>query len=442
MALEREVGYADSGGGQVAYEVFGSGPRDVLLVLEWGSSLDWAWELPRFEQTLRACAEFARVIRMDMGGSGLSDPSDTLPPLEEWVGDVNAVLRAVGSRSATLVGQGHAAQLCMLFAAMHPEATDALVTVNGFARFARTTDYPWGYPPKARAALVEQVRQKWGTGGALAAVAPSLAEGPQGMKWLAKFERAAATPRRAALKQAMVFGVDVRDVLPSIAAPTLVIQAAENDYAVAGHGKFLAENIQGAKYFEVSGSDHGMVHRDFEPAIDAIREFVTGSRQRHVTGRSLMTVAFTDIVDSTKLASDLGDDRWRGILELHESVSRHEIEVAEGRLIKFTGDGLLAAFDGPARAVQCMKSLGDSLDSVGLPIRAGVHTGEVETIGDDIGGLAVHIAARIAAKADAGEILTSSTVRDLVAGSGLEFDDRGEHELKGVPGTWRVLAAR
>jgi class 3 adenylate cyclase/pimeloyl-ACP methyl ester carboxylesterase len=442
MALKRDVGYADSGSGQVAYEVFGSGPRDVLLVFEWGSSLDWAWELPRFEQRLRDFAEFARVIRMDMGGSGLSDPSDTLPPLEEWVGDVNAVLDAVGSRSATLVGQGHAAQLCMLFAAMHPEATDALVTLNGFARFARATDYPWGYPPKARAALVDQVRQKWGTGGALAEISPSMAEGPHGMEWLAKFERAAATPRRAALKQAMVFGVDVRDVLPSIAAPTLVIQAAENHYAVAGHGRFLAENIPGAKYFEVSGSDHGIIHRDFEPAIDAIRELITGSRQLHVTGRSLMTVAFTDIVDSTGKAAELGDRRWRSLLEVHESIASREIESVGGRLVKLTGDGLLATFDGPARAVNCMQTFGELLEPLGLPIRAGVHTGEVEQIGDDIGGIAVHIAARISALAGAGEILTSSTVRDLVAGSGLEFDDRGEQELKGVPGTWRVLAVR
>ncbi len=442
MALEREVGYADSGGGQVAYEVFGSGPRDVLLVLEWGSSLDWAWEMPRFEQRLRAFAGFARVIRMDMGGSGLSDPADTLPPLEEWVGDVKAVLRAVGSERATLVGQGHAAQLCMLFAAMHPEATDALVTVNGFARFARAADYPWGYPPKARAALVERLRQNWGTGRALAVVTPSLAQGPQGLAWLAKFERAAATPRRAALKQAMVFGIDVRDVLSSITAPTLVIHSADNDYAVPGHGRFLTESIPGATYLEVPGSDHGMVGVDFESAMNPIQELVTGSRRAATTGRSLMTVAFTDIVDSTKMASELGDKRWRGMLELHESVSRSEIEVAEGRLIKFTGDGLLAAFDGPARAAQCMKSLGESLKSVGLPIRAGVHTGEVETIGDDIGGIAVHIAARISAMAGAGEVLTSSTVRDLVAGSGLEFNDRGEHELKGVLGTWRVLAVK
>lgn len=441
--MERAVEYVDSGDLQIAYEVVGEGPLDVIAVYESGSHLDLLHEHPQVRGNLRRFAEFSRLIVFDMRGVGLSDPIEHLPTLEEWVDDVRAVMAAVRSERAVLVGHGAGAQLCLLFAATYPDLTAAVVTINGFARLRRAEDYPWGYPPEAEAAVLGFMEENWGTGRVLGSFNPGMAEGPHALDWLARLERASNGPRRAVLRQQWIFNIDVRDVLSSIVAPTLVIHNRDDGYARAGHGRFLAENIAGAELCELPGADHSpMTSAQADAMMDAIEEFVTGAKPAPSSSRSLMTVAFTDIIDSTRLAAEIGDRRWRRLLETHESVARREVDLANGRLIKFTGDGLVATFDGPARAVRCMRTLGAALAPVGLPIRAGVHTGEVEQIGDDIGGLAVHIAARIAALAGADEILTSSTVRDLVAGSGLEFDDRGDHRLKGVPGAWRLLAVR
>jgi pimeloyl-ACP methyl ester carboxylesterase len=442
--MERTVRYVDSGDLQIAYEVSGNGSLDIVMVFESGSNIDLIAEHPLTARAMKRFATFGRVIVLDMRGAGLSDPIEHLPTLEEWADDVRAVMADVGSKQAVLVGHGAAAQLCLLFAAAHPELTRALVTINGFARLRRDDDYPWGFPPEAEAVLLEWMRQNWGTGRVLGSFNPGMSDGPRALDWLARLERSSNGPRRAALRQQWVFSIDVRDVLPSIAAPTLVIQNRDDTYVRHGHAQFLAENISGARLFELPGADHSPLQSSSqtEVLVDAIEEFVTGVAPAQSSSRSLMTVAFTDIVDSTKRAAELGDRRWRAMLETHEVLATREVEAARGRLVKFTGDGLMATFDGPARAVQCMRTLGQSLEHLDLPIRAGVHTGEVEQIGDDIGGIAVHIAARISALAKSGEILTSSTVRDLVAGSGLEFEDRGDHELKGVPGKWRVLAAR
>ncbi len=441
--MERTVRYADSGGLQIAFEVLGDGPPDVVMVFESGSNLDVGAENPQSQQFMRRFADFGRLIVLDMRGVGLSDPIEHLPTLEEWADDVRAVMAAVGSHQAVLVGHGAAAQLCLLFAATHPESTTAVVTINGFARLRRDDGYPWGYPPEAESAILAHMVENWGTGRVLGSFNPGMADGPRALDWLARLERSANGPRRAVRRQEWVFSIDVRDVLPSIAAPTLVIQNRDDTYVLHGHAGFLVDNIAGARLLELPGADHSpFASAQADDLVDAIEEFVTGVAPAPSSSRSLMTVAFTDIVDSTKLAAELGDRRWRALLETHEVLARREVEAARGRLIKFTGDGLMATFDGPARAVQCMRALGASLEHFGLPIRAGVHTGEVEQIGDDIGGIAVHIAARISALARSGEILASSTVRDLVAGSGLEFDDHGERELKGVPGKWRVLAVR
>jgi pimeloyl-ACP methyl ester carboxylesterase len=392
------------------------------------------------DRFLRRFSEYGRLIHVDLRGVGLSDPIELLPTLEDWADDVGAVLAAVGSERAAFVGQGFGAQLFMLFAAMHPNQTAGLVTVNGYARMRRDDDYPWGLPPSNEAAMFEFLTGNWGTGRALGATTPGVDQYPAGREWLARLERSSATPRRAAMRQRIALDLDVRDVLPSIHTPTLVVHSRDNIYIPRSHAEYLVDHIAGARYFELPTADHVPFVTDTDALMDAIQEFLTGTTHRAVTDRALKTVVFTDIVDSTRLASELGDRRWRGLLEMHESIALREIDAARGRLIKFTGDGLMATFDGPARAVQCVQTLGELLGPLDLSIRAGVHTGEVELIGDDIGGIGVHIAARIAAKARAGEILTSSTVRDLVAGSGLEFDDRGEHELKGVPGAWRVLA--
>lgn len=443
MALEREIHYADSGEVQIAYRVLGDGPLDVVNVFEWASNLDLVGAHPRSDRFLRRFGEYARLVQIDIRGAGLSDPVDRLPPLESWVDDIKAVLAAVGSTRTALVGHGHAGQLCMVYAAMHPEQVSALVTINSFARLRQAPDYPWGHSPRAEAAIIRLLLEEWGTGRPMSAINPGMAEGPGGPSRVARLERAAGSPRRAALKQRLVYDVDVRDVLPSIAVPTLVVQTRDNPYVTRGHADYLVQHIAGARYYELPGADYSpWASAALDELMDAVEEFLTGTRSGPATDRALMTVAFTDIVGSTEQATALGDRGWRSLLEIHESVARREIEQARGRLVKLTGDGLMATFDGPARAVRCVRSIGDLLEPLGLRIRAGVHTGEVERIGDDIGGVAVHIASRISALAEAGEVLTSSTVRDLVAGSGLVFEDRGEKALKGVPEPWRVFAVR
>ena len=441
MEPQRTVHYADSGGLQIAYEVLGDGPLDIVLAYDTGGNIDLIHERPEGERFLRRFGEFGRLIHVDLRGTGLSDPIEDLPTLEDWVDDVRAVLTAVGSDRAALVGNGIAAQLFMLFAAMHPNETAALVTVNGYARMGRAEDYPWGQPPGYEAASMQLIADSWGTGSVLGFSSPGhFGQGPRVQAWYARLERASATPRRAAVRQRLALDLDVRDVLSTINAPTLVIHSRDNDYIRRGHAEYLVNHIAGAQYFELPSADHVPFVADMNALMDAIQEFLTGTTRRADTDRALKTVAFTDIVDSTQRAAELGDRRWRGLLEMHETIARREVDLASGRLIKFTGDGLMATFDGPARAVQCVQTIGELLGP-DLPIRAGVHTGEVELIGDDIGGIAVHVAARIAALAGAGEVLTSSTVRDLVAGSGLVFEDRGEQSLKGVPEPWRVFAA-
>jgi len=441
MAVGNVVRYVDSGDLQIAYQVIGDGPLDIVTAFEWGSNLDLIWEDPRTHHFLRRFAEYGRLIHFDMRGVGLSDPVESLPPLEDWVDDIQAVMAAVGSQRAALVGHGHAAQLCMLFAAMHPDQTAALVTINGYARLRQAPDYPWGFPPASEHATISMIEENWGTGTQLGSINPGMAQ--YGRDWVGRLERAAGSPRRAARKQHLVFDLDVRDVLSAISAPTLVIHTAANTFARPGHARYLVDHIAGSRYVELPGNDHSPVQSEHADLLmDAIEEFLTGTKHAPASDRALMTVAFTDIVGSTKMAAELGDRRWRNVLEVHESVSRREIEASRGRVIKSTGDGMMATFDGPARAVLCMRSIGALLEPVGLRIRAGVHTGEVELIDDDIGGIAVHIAARIAALAGVREVLVSSTVRDLVAGSGIEFEDRGEHSLKGVSEPWRIFAAR
>lgn len=442
MAPERVIRYADSGDVQIAYQVIGDGPRDVVNVPEWASNIDLITDDPRADRFLRRFGEYARLIHIDIRGSGLSDPVDRLPPLESWVDDIRAVLSAVGSEQTALVGHGHAGQLCMVYAAMHPEQVSALVTINSFARLRQAPDYPWGHSPRVEAAIVNHLLEEWGTGRPLGGLNPGMAEGPRGPSRVARLERAAGSPRRAALKQRLVYEVDVRKVLPAITVPTLVVHSRDNQYVTRGHADYLVEHIAGSRYVELPGADYSPATSSLlDELMDAVEEFLTGTRGGPATDRALMTVAFTDIVGSTEQATALGDRGWRSLLEIHESVARREIEEARGRLVKLTGDGLMATFDGPARAVRCVQSIGDLLEPLGLRIRAGVHTGEVERIGEDIGGVAVHIASRISGLAAGGEVLTSSTVRDLVAGSGLVFEDRGEQVLKGVQEPWRVFAA-
>jgi class 3 adenylate cyclase len=440
--MSTPIRYADSGGLQIAYQVIGNGPLDVVFAFDWANNLELVWENPQTERFLRRFTNYARLILFDMRGVGLSDPVQDLPPIEAWMEDVRGVMNAVGSERAALVGHGHAGQLCMLVAATHPEQTHALVTINSHARLARAPDYPWGLPPAAQETALKAIEELWGTGVLMYSLTSSFVDLAYAKEWLARFERAAGSPRRAAQKQQLIFDVDVRDVLPTITVPTLVVQSSGNRWIRPGHGRYLAEHIPGARYLECPGDGHWpWVSEGAEALMDEVEEFLTGTRRSAELDRVLTTVAFTDIVGSTKIASGVGDRRWRDLLEVHESVARREIEAARGRLVKLTGDGLVATFDGPARAVRCVESIAQLLGAVGLRLRAGLHTGEVELLGDDIGGIAVHIAARLAGLSGPGEVLVSSTVKDLVAGSGIAFEDRGGHALKGVPDEWRVFAA-
>jgi class 3 adenylate cyclase len=441
--MSSPIRYADSGGLQIAYQVVGSGPLDVVFAFDWAANLELVWENPQTERFLRRFTNYARLILFDMRGVGLSDPVQDLPPIEAWMEDVRSVMNAVGSERAALVGHGHAGQLCMLVAATHPEQTQALVTVNSYARLARAPDYPWGLPPGAQEAALKAIEAAWGTGVVMySSLAPRSADLAYSTGWLARLERVTGSPRRAALKQRLIFDVDVRDVLPTITVPTLVVQSRGNGWIRPGHGQYLATHIPGARYLECPGEGHWpWVSEEAEAFMDEVEEFLTGARRSAELDRFLTTVAFTDIVGSTEIASGVGDRRWRDLLEVHESVARREIEVARGRLVKLTGDGLVATFDGPARAIRCVESIAQLLSAVGLRIRAGLHTGEVELLGDDIGGIAVHIAARLAGLSGPGEVLVSSTVKDLVVGSEITFQDRGGHALKGVPDEWRVFAA-
>jgi class 3 adenylate cyclase len=435
------IRYAQSGDVDIAYEVAGDGPLDIVFAFDWVSHLDIVWEHPQNERFLRRFTNYGRLIAFDMRGSGLSDPVQSHPSPEEWMDDVRAVMEAAGSERAALVGHGSAGQMCALFAASHPERTQALVTINSYARLARAPDYLWGLPPKAQQSVLTMIETAWGTGAPMLTMAPAEFRDDRLQGYLARLERTAGGPRRAAGKQRLIFDIDVRDVLPAVTVPTLVTQNSGNPLVRPEHGRYLAEHIPGARYLELPGDGHWLwVTDDAEPLMDTIEEFLTGARRTPEPDRVLTTVAFTDIVGSTELAARLGDRRWRDLLEVHDSVARREVAAGRGSVIKSTGDGLVATFDGPARAVRSVVAIERQVEPLGMRVRGGVHTGEVELREDDIGGIAVHAAARVAALAGPSEVLVSSTVRDLVVGSGLEFEDRGLHALKGVPGEWRLFA--
>lgn len=425
---------------QIAYQVLGDGDLDLVFAFDWASNVELIWQHPSVERFLRRLASFSRLVVFDTRGMGLSDPVVGTPSAEEWMDDVRAVMDATGSERAALVGHGRGGQLAALFAAFHPERTQALVLINSFATLRRTDDYHPGMPEQIQQMVMDAIREGWGRGIALATLAPDIAD-EASIRWWASIERTAGSPRRAAMKQEQIFEFDIRHTLSSIAVPTLVVTTRGNRYVIPEHGRYLAEHIPGARLLELPGAGHWpWASADAFASMDAIEEFLTGSSARPGSERILATVAFTDIVGSTELAAELGDKRWRELIETHDSVAEREVERARGRLVKTTGDGMLATFDGPARAIRAIRGIEESLAAVGLPIRGGLHAGEIEVRDDDVGGIAVHIGSRVADLADAGEVLVSSTVKDLVAGSGIEFTDRGTHALKGVPGEWQVFA--
>ena len=441
-----ETRYATApGGGYVAYQLFGSGPVNLVFVSNWMTNVDVMWEEPGMAAYFDRLASFARVLCFDKRGTGVSDPVPlgSLPSLEEWMDDVAATMDAAGIAEAALLGDTEGGPMAMLFAASHPERISALALVNSFARWGRCEDYPIGMPQETTAKLVDRYEQHWGvTSEILALTAPTMAHDERFSRWFTRYQRLAMPRGASAAMYRWVTELDVRSILPSIRVPTLVLQRAGARHHRAAFGRYLAEHIRDAKYVELPGVETlPFSAGDFGPLLDEVEEFLTGTRARPVLNRQLATVLFTDIVGSTLMAAQRGDAAWSRLARAHDEVVREHLRAYRGREVDHTGDGFLATFDGPARAVTCAARLVGDLQVRGITIRAGVHTGEVELVEGKLRGLAVHIAARVMAAAQEGGVLVSGTVRDLVVGSGIEFADRGTHELKGVPGSWPLFEA-
>ena len=434
--------YARSGEVHLAYQVIGEGPRDIVLVLDWASHLEALWEQPLVAEFISSLNRFARVIWFDMRGVGLSDRVvDAAVSAEDWLEDVSAVMDASGSERATIVAHGHAVQLALLFAATHPERVDSLVLINGFARLLRSDDYPAGMPPEARDSVLAGIETNWGTGRLATVLAPSVASQPGVKDWYGRVERYAASPGTALAKMRAISELDVRNVLPLVAAPTRVVHNRDDWFIRAGHGRYLAEHIAGARLLERDSADHWPIGD--ADLLGAIEEFVVGSRSEDTdVDRFLATVLFVDVAGSTERVSEIGDRSWDALLGRFETIVGRVLSDHRGDLVNTAGDGLLATFDGPARGIRCAWSLRDSLKQTGLEVRSGIHTGELTRRNGGVAGIAVHIGARVSALAEPGEVLVTRTVRDLVAGSGIVFEDRGEHALKGVADRWALYAAR
>jgi class 3 adenylate cyclase/pimeloyl-ACP methyl ester carboxylesterase len=438
-----ETRYAKSGAAHIAYQIVGAGPTDLVLITGLFSHIEHQWEEPSFARFLERLASFSRLIVFDARGAGLSDRAPELPPMEEQMDDVLAVLDAAGSASASFFGVSQAGPMAILFAASHPERTRALVLYGSYARPRAADGYPWGRTAEWMDDYGRLIDDAWGTGMFLSQVAPTRIDDEAFRQWWSRYERLSYGPGNALAYFRMNAQIDVRPILRTIRTPTLVLQRRDDVYRDPGQARYLADEIPGAKLVELAGIDHLPYVGDSGAVLDEVQEFLTGVRPPPEYDRVLATVLFTDIVRSTERASAIGDRAWKELLERHHAVVRHELGRFRGREIDTAGDGFLATFDGPARAVRCAQAIISQLHPIGLEIRAGVHTGEIELMdGGGVGGIAVHIGARVAAQAGPSEILVSGTVRDLVAGSGIDFDDQGTHQLKGVPGEWRLFSVR
>jgi pimeloyl-ACP methyl ester carboxylesterase len=439
--MQPETRYARSGDAHIAYQVIGDGPLDLVWVPGFVTHVELLWDEPGVARFAERLASFSRLIVFDKRGTGLSDPATGAPTLEQRMDDVRAVMDAAGSERAALFGVSEGGPMSILFAATHPQRVTALVLYGTTPRFACDTDFPCGWTPEVLAATLDSVEKAWGQGALLEMFAPSRA-GDEGFRqWWGRFQRQAASPGMVRSLIEWLSQIDVRPVLPAIAVPTLILHRTGELVVPVGAARFMATQIPGAKYVEQPGVDHMSQLGDSAGLLNEIEEFLTGNRQVRDTERVLSTVLFTDIVGATERAAAVGDHQWRDMVHQHHAIVRRELSRCGGREIDTAGDGFFATFDGPARAIRCACAIEDAVGaSLGLELRAGLHTGECEVMGDKVGGIAVHIGARVAAQANPHEVLVSSTVKDLVAGSGLRFVDRGAHVLKGVPGEWRLFA--
>jgi class 3 adenylate cyclase len=433
--------YARSGSVSIAYQVVGDGPRDLVQVSGWVSHLEAGWDEPLQARFRRRLASFSRLILFDKRGTGMSDrvADRDLPMLEQRMDDVRAVMDAAGSTRAVILGQSEGGSMAMLFAATYPDRTTALITIGSYARRIWDPEYPWAPTSAERQQFFDWIERNWGGDVDPSTLAPSLASDEGFKRQLARFFRLSASPGSALALAKMNTQIDVRSVLSTIRVPTLVLHRSGDLDANIAEGRYIAERIPGAKFVELPGVDHLPWAGNQEDILDQIEEFLTGVRPVPHPDRMLATVLFTDIVGSTERAASLGDSAWRDVLERHHVSVRAELAHFRGQEITTTGDGFVATFDGPARAVRCAVAIRDRLHESGLEVRAGIHTGECERMGDNIGGIAVHIGSRVAGLAEPGEVLASSTVKDLTAGSGIVFEDRGAHPLKGIPGEWRMF---
>jgi pimeloyl-ACP methyl ester carboxylesterase/class 3 adenylate cyclase len=432
--------YAKSGGVNIAYQTVGQGPRDLVLVPGWVSNLDAFWEEPALARMLTRLASFSRLILFDKRGTGLSDRVNDMPSLEVRMDDVRAVMDAVGSQRAALFGYSEGGTMCALFAATYPARASALIMEGAYARRASAPDYPWGPTREDFLAFADEVERDWGGPLGIEVRWPSQARDERSRQWWARWLRASASPGAAAAVLRMNIDIDIRHVLPAVRVPTLLLHSRNDRVIDFGASQYMCQHIADAKLVELHGIDHVPWGCDSEFILDEIEEFLTGARMCNEPDRLLVTVLFTDIVGATERAVVLGDRRWHDLLESHHTLVRRELARFRGREIDTAGDGFLATFDGPARAVRCACAISREVRALGLEIRAGLHTGECEVMGGKVGGIAVHTGARVAAQARAGDVLVSSTVKDLVAGSGLSFQDRGMQRLKGIPDEWRLFA--
>ena len=441
--MERsETRYVRSGDLSIAFQVVGEGPFDLVYVPGWVSNIELMWDEPDYAAFLERLASFSRLIIFDKRGTGLSDPVplEQLPTLEQRMDDVRAVMDAVGSERAALLGHSEGGNMCVLFSATYPNRTSALVLVGCYAKRIRSEDYPWAPALEDREREIKETETRWGSPDMLRALAPSKENDEAFERWVGRYLRQSASPKAAAALLRMNSQIDVREVLPTIRVPTILIYRTNDADVHVEEGRYIAERIPGARFVEVAGADHTMWTGDATAILDEIEEFLTGVRRGPEPDRVLATVLFTDVVGSTELATRLGDRAWRDLLGRHHAAVRRELMRWRGREVDTAGDGFLATFDGPARAIRCAVAAVDAVRGLGIEIRAGVHTGEVEVSNGDLRGIAVHIGSRVSGIAGPGEVLVSRTVADLVAGSGIVLAEHGEHELRGVPGTWLVYA--
>ncbi|HEX6330607.1 MAG TPA: adenylate/guanylate cyclase domain-containing protein [Actinomycetota bacterium] len=434
--------YTRSGDTNIAYQIVGEGPLDLVYVHGWISNVDLMWDEPSYARFLERLASFSRLILFDKRGTGLSDPVPfgEPPTLEQRMDDVRAVMDAAGSERAALLGHSEGGNMSILFSATYPKRTSALVLVGCYAKRIRSEDYPWAPAWEDREREIEETERTWADADLVRSLAPSRASDDAFVSWMTRYLRASASPKAAAALLLMNSMIDVREILPTVQVPTLLLYRTHDRDVRVEEGRYIAARIPGSRLVELPGVDHLMWTGESGAILDEIETFLTGARRGPEPDRVLATVLFTDIVGSTERAAALGDRAWRDLLERHHGAVRAQLQRWRGREVDTAGDGFLATFDGPARAVRCAGAIVEAVRELGLEVRAGVHTGEVELAGDEVRGIAVHLGARVAALAHPGEVLVSRTVADLVAGSGLVFLDRGEHELKGIPGRWRVLA--